>query len=67
MKGDNKKNIIPKFRDDLDKRSKNVVFKDLSKIIKEEYPKFYKEVEYMIDRNIDKEALIDKVSLLVSS
>lgn len=66
MKGDNKKNIFPKFRDDLDKRSKNVVFKNLAKIIEEEYPKLYEEVEYIIDRNIDKEALIYKVSLLVS-
>lgn len=67
MKRDNKKNIFPKFRDDLDKRSKNVVFKNLSRIIEEEYPKLYEEVEYVIDRNIDKEALIDKVSLLVST
>lgn len=66
MKPENKKNIFPKFRDDIDKRSKNVVFKNLSRIIEEEYPKLYEEVEYMIDRNIDKEALIDKVSLLVS-
>lgn len=66
MKHDNKKNIFPKFRDDLDKRSKNVVFKNLSRIIEAEYPKLYEEVDYMIDRNIDKEALIDKVSLLVS-
>lgn len=66
MKRDNKKNIFPKFKDDLDKRSKNVVFKNLSRIIEEEYPKLYDEVVYMIDRNIDKEALIDKVSFLVS-
>ena len=66
MKHDYKKNIFPKFRDDLDKRSKNVVFKNLARIIEEEYPKLYEEVEYMIERNIDKEALIDKVSLLVS-
>ncbi|OLS40837.1 hypothetical protein BTR25_08090 [Bacillus sp. MRMR6] len=66
MKHDNKRNIFPKFRDDLDKRSKNVVFKNLSRIIEAEYPKLYEDVEYMIDRNISKEALIDKVSLLVS-
>jgi len=66
LKRDNKKNIFPKFRDDLDKRCKNVVFKNLSRIIEEEYPKLYEEVVYMIDRNIDKEALIDKVSFLVS-
>lgn len=61
-----KKKIFPKFRDDLGKRSKNVVFKSLARIIEVEYPKLYEEVDCMIDRNIDKEALIDKVSLLVS-
>jgi hypothetical protein len=66
LKHDNKKNIFPKYRDDLDKRSKNVVFKNLSRIIEEEYPKLHEEVEYMINRNIDKEVLIDKVCLLVS-
>lgn len=60
------KNIFPKFRDDLGERSKNVVFKNLAKIIEDEFPKVYEEVKYMVDRNIEKEALINKVSLLIS-
>lgn len=49
LKPENKKNIFPKFGDDIDKRSKNVVLKNLSRIIEEEYPKLYEEVEYMIE------------------
>jgi len=66
MKNKYQKDIYSKFRVHLGERSKNVVFNNLVTIIKEEFPQLYQEVEYMVDRNIDKEELIDKVSFLLS-
>lgn len=41
-----------------------MVFKYTSMIIEEKYQKLHKEVRYLIDRNIEKEALLKKVGHL---
>ncbi|MDQ0231774.1 hypothetical protein [Metabacillus malikii] len=64
MKPKYEKALFPRFRDDLNKRSKNVVFKYTEMIIEEKYPELYEEVKYLIDRNVEKEALLKKVGHL---
>ncbi|WP_075981308.1 hypothetical protein [Bacillus massilinigeriensis] len=64
MKPKCEKALFPRFRDDLNKRSKNVVFKYTTMIIEEKYPELHEEVKYLIDRNVEKEALLKKVGHL---
>jgi hypothetical protein len=55
------KALFPRFRDDLNARSKNVVFKYTAMIIEEKYPELHEEVKYLIDRNLEKQVLLTKV------
>ncbi|WP_273127574.1 hypothetical protein [Bacillus weihaiensis] len=64
MKPKYEKDLFPRFRDDLNIRSKNVVFKYTEMIIEEKYPELHEEVKYWIDRNVEKEALLKKVGHL---
>ncbi len=55
------KALFPRFRDNLNARSKNVVFKNTAMIIEEKYPELSEEVSYLMDRNLEKQILLKKV------